>query len=218
ANGGIVDGFTRSQASALDLEVQVDETGKTAIKSMDEWEKSNHRVKDSARGIADGFRHAGQVAREEAKTSAEAWADAVTKAKGEFDKAMKQQSKALSSLDDYDSYNKDDVLSQLKSKGYSDKDAKKLAGDIWSKAMEADRDAKMASYGNSGIGGMDTMIRQAFDNAAAKGITTQHGTNKINELMRSINVASTGTNLNDYAPSIPSVPSTKDYGKGGDSV
>lgn len=218
ANGGIVDGFTRSQASALDLEVQVDETGKTAIKSMDEWEKANHRVRDSARGIGDGFRHAGQVAREEAKTSAEAWADAVTKAKGEFDKSLKQQSKALSSLDDYDSYNKDDVLSQLKSKGYSDKDAKKLAGDIWSKAMEADRDAKMASYGNSGIGGMDTMIRQAFDNAAAKGITTQHGTNKINELMRSINVASTGSNLNDYAPSIPSVPSTKDYGKGGDSV
>lgn len=218
ANGGIVDGFTRSQASALDLEVQVDETGKTAIKSMDEWEKANHRVRDSARGIGDGFRHAGQVAREEAKTSAEAWADAVTKAKGEFDKSLKQQSKALSGLDDYDSYNKDDVLSQLKSKGYSDKDAKKLAGDIWSKAMEADRDAKMASYGNSGIGGMDTMIRQAFDNAAAKGITTQHGTNKINELMRSINVASTGSNLNDYAPSIPSVPSTKDYGKGGDSV
>ncbi|WP_074382903.1 tape measure protein [Acinetobacter pseudolwoffii] len=218
ANGGIVDGFTRSQASALDLEVQVDETGKTAIKSMDEWEKSNHRVKDSARGIADGYRHAGQVGREEAKTTSEAWADAVNKAKGDFDKAMKQQSKALGSLDDYDSYNKNDVISMLKSQGYDDAQAKKLAGNIWSQAMEADRDAKMASYGNSGIGGMDTMIRQAFDNAAAKGITTQHGTNKINELMRSINVASTGSNLNDYAPSIPSVPSTKDYGKGGDSV
>lgn len=209
---------TNAANAGRNLEIQIDDTGVAAVKSMDEWEKSNHRVKDSARGIADGFRHAGQVAREEAKTSAEAWADAVTKAKGEFDKSLKQQSKALSSLDDYDSYNKDDVLSQLKSKGYSDKDAKKLAGDIWSKAMEADRDAKMASYGNSGIGGMDTMIRQAFDNAAAKGITTQHGTNKINELMRSINVASTGSNLNDYAPSIPSVPSTKDYGKGGDSV
>ncbi|WP_257222409.1 tape measure protein [Acinetobacter sp. YH12200] len=218
ANGGIVDGFTRSQASALDLEVQVDETGKTAIKSMDEWEKSNHRVKDSARGIADGYRHAGQVGREEAKTTSEAWADAVNKAKGDFDKAMKQQSKALGSLDDYDSYNKNDVIAMLKSEGYDDAQAKKLAGNIWSQAMEADRDAKMASYGNSGIGGMDTMIRQAFDNAAAKGITTQHGTNKINELMRSINVASTGSNLNDYAPSIPSVPSTKDYGKGGDSV
>ncbi|WP_257230367.1 tape measure protein [Acinetobacter sp. YH01008] len=209
ANGGIVDGFTRSQASALDLEVQVDETGKTAIKSMDEWEKANHRVRDSARGIGDGFRHAGQVAREEAKTSAEAWADAVNKAKGEFDKAMKQQSKALGSLDNYDSYNRNDVISMLKSQGYDDKDAKKLAGNIWSQAMEADRDAKMESYGRGG-GALSTLIRSMFDQAAAKGITTQHGTNKINELMRSINVASTGTNLNDYAPSIPSAPSVRD--------
>lgn len=210
ANGGIVDGFTRSQASALDLEVQVDETGKTAIKSMDEWEKSNHRVKDSARGIADGYRHAGQVGREEAKTTSEAWADAVNKAKGDFDKAMKQQSKALGSLDNYDSYNKNDVISMLKSQGYDDAQAKKLAGNIWSQAMEADRDAKMASYGNSSFGGLDTVINQMFDQAAAKGITTQHGTNKINELMRSINVASTGSNLNDYAPSIPSAPLVRD--------
>lgn len=208
----------QAKAASHGLTVEIGDTGKAVVQTTSEWVKANVGVDNSVKAIKNSYREVGRVAREEAKSSTEAWADAVTKAKGEFDKSLKQQSKALSSLDDYDSYNKDDVLSQLKSKGYSDKDAKKLAGDIWSKAMEADRDAKMASYGNSGIGGMDTMIRQAFDNAAAKGITTQHGTNKINELMRSINVASTGSNLNDYAPSIPSVPSTKDYGKGGDSV
>lgn len=208
----------QAKAASHGLTVEIGDTGKAVVQTTSEWVKANVGVDNSVKAIKNSYREVGRVAREEAKSSTEAWADAVTKAKGEFDKSLKQQSKALSSLDDYDSYNKDDVLSQLKSKGYSDKDAKKLAGDIWSKAMEADRDAKMASYGNSGIGGMDTMIRQAFDNAAAKGITTQHGTNKINELMRSINVASTGSNLNDYAPSIPSAPSTKDYGKGGDSV
>ncbi len=210
---------TNAANAGRNLEIQIDDTGVAAVKSMDEWEKSNHRVRDSARGIADGYRHAGQVGREEAKTTSEAWADAVNKAKGDFDKAMKQQSKSLGSLDDYDSYNKNDVISMLKSQGYDDAQAKKLAGNIWSQAMEADRDAKMASYGNSGVGGLDTLMRQMYDDAAAKGITTQHGTNKINELLRSINVASTGSSsLNDYAPSIPSVPSTKDYGKGGDSV
>ncbi|WP_284888286.1 tape measure protein [Acinetobacter variabilis] len=200
------------------LEVQIDDTGKAVVKTMDDWSKSNDRVRDSARGIADGYRYAGQVGREEAKTTSEAWADAVDKAKSDFDKAMKQQSKALGSLDDYDSYTKNDVISMLKSQGYDDKDAKKLAGDIWSKAMAADRDAKMASYGNSGVGGLDTLMRQMFDEAAAKGITTQHGTNKINELMRSINVASTGSStLNDYAPSTPSV-SSGNLGKGGDNV
>ncbi|MGQ8975721.1 tape measure protein [Acinetobacter schindleri] len=209
---------TNAANAGRNLEIQIDETGVAAVKSMDEWEKSNHRVKDSARGIGDGYRYAGQIAREEAKSSTEAWAEAVDAASAEFDKAMKQQSKALGSLDDYNSYSKSDVVSMLKSKGYDDKQAQKLAGDIWSKAMAADREAKMESYGRGG-GAMSTLVRGMFDQAAAKGVTTQNGTNKINELLRSINVASTGSSsLNDYAPSIPSVPSTKDYSKGGDSV
>ena len=204
---------TNAANAGRNLEIQIDETGVAAVKSMDEWEKSNHRVKDSARGIGDGYRHAGQIAREEAKSSTEAWAEAVDAASAEFDKAMKQQSKALGSLDDYDSYSKSDVVSMLKSKGYDDKQAQKLAGDIWSKAMAADRDAKMESYGRGG-GAMSTLVRGMFDQAAAKGVTTQNGTNKINELLRSINVASTGSSsLNDYAPSIPSVPSVRDAGQ-----
>lgn len=207
------------------LEVQIDETGKATVKatdktneSLDSMRRSTDRVRDGVKGI-EGSVHSATRAIDGAKSSTEEWADAVNKAKGEFDKAMKQQSKSLGSLDNYDSYNKNDVISMLKSQGYDDAQAKKLAGNIWSQAMEADRDAKMASYGNSSFGGLDTVINQMFDQAAAKGITTQHGTNKINELLRSINVASTGsTSLNDYAPSIPSVPSTKEYGKGGDSV
>lgn len=210
ANKGVADSVLLSQANMLGLKIETDEAGKTAIKSMDDWEKANHRVRDSAHKIGDGYRHAGQIAREEAKTSTEAWAEAVAKARSDFDKEMKRQSKGLSGLDDYESYSKTDVISELKSKGYSNDEAEKLAGNIWSKAMAADRDAKMASYGNSGVGGLDTLMRQMYDNAAAKGITTQHGTNKINELLRSINVASSGSGLNDYAPSIPSVPSVRD--------
>lgn len=209
ANGGVVDGFIRSQALALDLEVQVDETGKTAVKSADDWEKANHRVRDSAYEISDGFSHAGQIAREEAKSSTEAWADAVSKAKSDFNKEMKRQGEALSKgIYEYDSYTKSDVISQLKSKGYDDKEAEKLASTIWSKAMAADRDAKAEGLGKESSVAMKALINAEFDRAAANGITTQHGTNKINELLRSINVASTGSSsLSDYAPSIPSVSS-----------
>src|SRR5690606_20965342 len=194
------------------LEIQIDDTGIAAVKSMDEWEKANHRVRDSAHRIGDGYRHAGQIAREEAKSSTEAWADAVNKAKGDFNKEMKRQGDALSKgIYGYNSYTRDEVLSELKSKGYSDKDAKKLAGNIWSQAMEADRDAKAQGLGKDGNPAMKALINAEFDRAAANGLTTQHGTNKINELLRSINVASTGSNsLNDYAPSIPSVPSVRD--------
>lgn len=203
---------TNAANAGRNLEIQIDDTGVAAVKSMDEWEKSNHRVRDSARGIGDGYRHAGRIAREEAKTSTEAWADAVNKAKGDFNKEMKRQGEALSKgIYGYDSYTKDDVLSQLKSKGYSDKEAQKLAGTIWSKALEADRDAKAQGLGKDGNPAMKALINAEFDRAAANGLTTQHGTNKINELLRNINLASTGSNsLNDYAPSIPSVPSVKD--------
>ena len=197
------------------LEVQIDDTGKAVVKTMDDWTKSNDRVKDSARGIGDGYRHAGQIAREEAKSSTEAWADAVNKAKSDFNKEMKRQGEALSKgIYDYDSYTKSDVISQLKSKGYDDKEAEKLAGTIWSKAMAADRDAKAEGLGKESSVAMKALINAEFDRAAANGITTQHGTNKINELLRSINVASTGSNsFNDYAPSIPSAPSVRDTGQ-----
>ncbi|ENX07626.1 tape measure protein [Acinetobacter variabilis] len=191
------------------LEVQIDDTGKAVVKTMDDWTKSNDRVKDSARGIGDGYRHAGQIAREEAKSSTEAWADAVNKAKSDFNKEMKRQGEALSKgIYEYDSYTKSDVISQLKSKGYDDKEAEKLASTIWSKAMAADRDAKAEGLGKESSVAMKALINAEFDRAAANGITTQHGTNKINELLRSINVASTGSSsLSDYAPSIPSVSS-----------
>lgn len=206
-----------SAGAGRNLQIQIDETGKASVEagdkaneSLDSMRRSTDRVRDGVKGI-EGSVHSATRAIDGAKSSTEEWADAVNKAKGEFDKAMKQQSKSLGSLDNYDSYNKNDVISMLKSQGYDDAQAKKLAGNIWSQAMEADRDAKMASYGNSGVGGLDTLMRQMYDDAAAKGITTQHGTNKINELLRNINVASTGSSsLNDYAPSIPSAPSVRD--------
>ncbi|MCO8069132.1 tape measure protein [Acinetobacter lwoffii] len=215
-DAGVIAAFNAADATQK-LKVQIDDTGKASVEAGDKANDSLHsmrqstdRVRDGVKGI-EGSVHSATRAIDGAKSSTEEWADAVNKAKGEFDKAMKQQSKSLGSLDNYDSYNKNDVISMLKSQGYDDKDAKKLAGNIWSQAMEADRDAKMASYGNSGVGGLDTLMRQMYDDAAAKGITTQHGTNKINELLRSINVASTGSSsLNDYAPSIPSVPSARD--------
>jgi len=207
-NAGVIAAFNAADATKK-LKVQIDDTGVAAVKSMDEWEKSNHRVRDSAHRIGDGYRHAGQIAREEAKSSSEAWADAVNKAKGDFNKEMKRQGDALSKgIYGYDSYTRDEVLSELKSKGYSDKQAQKLAGDIWSKAMAADRDAKAQGLGKDGNPAMKALINAEFDRAAANGLTTQHGTNKINDLLRNINLASTG--VNDYAPSIPSVPSVRD--------
>lgn len=200
------------------LRVEVDATGKAVVKTMDEWSKSNDRVRNSAERIGDGYRHAGNIAREEAKSSTEAWSDAVAAASKQFDAEMKRQSKSLSNgIYNYNSYSKADVLSQLKSKGYSDKEAEKLAGTIWSEALAADRAAKEDGLGKDGNPAIKALINAEFDSAAAKGLTTQHGTNKINDLLRQMtasNLVSTGpstkpVDINSLAPNVSTpVPST----------
>lgn len=197
---------TNAAGAGRDLRVEIDETGKASVKAMDELTEANHRVRESARSIGDGYREAGQIAREEANAAQQAWNKAVEESARKWDAEMKRQGEGLSAaISGYESYSKNDVIAQLKSMGYSDSEAKKLAGSIWSQAMEADRDAKFAAYGKGGNLAMNKLIEQEFNNAAAKGLTTQHGTNKINELLRNLDVRSTGSvpKVNDYAPSIP---------------
>ncbi|WP_249451942.1 tape measure protein, partial [Acinetobacter indicus] len=67
----------QAKAASLGLRVEIDETGKASVKAMDELTEANHRVRDSARRIGDGYREAGQIAREEALSSTEAWNNAV---------------------------------------------------------------------------------------------------------------------------------------------
>lgn len=209
-----------SKLAYYGLSSEIDSTGKASVKAMDEWTKSNDRVRDSAHGIGDGYRNAGSIAREEAKSAEQAWADAVDAASAQFDAEMKRQGQSLSKgIYNYNSYSKADVISQLKSKGYDDKEAEKLAGTIWSKAMEADRDAKAEGMGKGGNPALNRLIEQEFNNAASKGLTTQHGTNKINDLLRQMssnNLVSTGStskapavDVNSLAPQVSApVPST----------
>ncbi|MCI3877700.1 tape measure protein [Acinetobacter higginsii] len=69
-----------SKAASLGLQVQVDETGKASVKSMDELSNSVARVGDTARGSASqGFRELGRVAREEAQSTADEWEAAMKK-------------------------------------------------------------------------------------------------------------------------------------------
>lgn len=194
-----------------DLQIQIDSTGKASVKSMDELEAAITRTGKSFKNIEDGARSAGGVMREEAQSAGDAWQAAVEKSNKEFKAEMKRQGESLSNgIYNYDSYSKADVLSQLKSKGYSDKEAEKLAGSIWSKAMEADRDAKAEGLGKGGNPAMKALINQEFDAAAAKGLTTQWGTNKINDLLRQVssnNLVSIGpstkpVDVNSLAPNV----------------
>lgn len=196
----------QAKAASQGLRVEIDETGKASVKAMDDLTEANHRVRESARSIGDGYREAGQIAREEANAAQQAWNKAVEESARKWDAEMKRQGEGLSAaISGYESYSKNDVIAQIKSMGYSDSEAKKLAGSIWSQGLSADRDAKFAAYGKGGNLAVNKLIEQEFNNAAAKGLTTQYGTNKINELLRNLDVRSTGSTpkVNDYVPNIP---------------
>lgn len=201
----------QAKAASHGLTVEISETGKAVVQTTSEWVKANVSVENSAKRIGDGYRHAGNIAREEAKSSTEAWNEAVKASNDKFKAEMKRQGESLSKgIYDYSSYSKADVLSQLKSKGYSDKEAEKLAGSIWSEAMSADRAAKEQGLGKDGSLAVKALINAEYNNAASKGLTTQHGTNKINELMRQMtasNLVSTGpstkpVDVNALAPNV----------------
>jgi len=88
-----------SKAASLGLKVQVDETGKASVKSMNDLSDSVENVGRTARGsAADGFRELGRVAREEAKTSLEEWEDAMAKISAERKAQSASNSKGLSEL------------------------------------------------------------------------------------------------------------------------
>jgi len=69
-----------AKLSANGLQSSVDSLGKASVKSMDELNDSVDRVGRTARGSAiDGFRELGRVARDEAKSTAQEWEDAMAK-------------------------------------------------------------------------------------------------------------------------------------------
>lgn len=80
---------TKAKASSLGLQVQIDETGKASVKSMDELSDSVDRVGRTASGsAAQGFRELGRVAKQEAEDVAETWEQAMAR----VDKERKAQS------------------------------------------------------------------------------------------------------------------------------
>lgn len=203
---------TQAKAASLGLRVEIDETGKASVQAMDELTQSNHRVRESARGIGDGYREAGRIAREEARSVKSEWEQALEASSKRFAEQTKEQQKVAASLYKYDSYTKAEVEAKIRGMGYSDSQAKKLAASIWSQGMNADQDVFQKNMGKSG-GVYSDLIQQEFKNAAKRGHTTATGTTKINDLLRQIQggkaYGSIGgssipsPDVNDYTPSIP---------------
>jgi len=122
----------QAKAASHGLQVQIDDTGKAVVQTASEWVKANIQIENSARGIKDGYREAGRVAREEAKSSTEAWSEALNAMQGKL-KASKTGVMAKNG------YSVDEIEQQLTEMGYG--------GNVKQKAKELFQTAQQGPGG-----------------------------------------------------------------------
>lgn len=92
---------TKAKAASLGLQVQVDETGKASVKSMNELSNSVENVGRTASGsAAQGFRQLGRVAKQEAEEVAETWEQAMSRIDKERKAQAAETAKGLGQLAD----------------------------------------------------------------------------------------------------------------------
>ncbi|WP_336937866.1 tape measure protein [Acinetobacter modestus] len=89
----------KAQGASVGLQAQIDETGKSSVKTTQEIVDGLYNVGKTASGsAADGFRELGRVAREEAKTSLQEWEDAMAKISAERAAKDASNNRGLSEL------------------------------------------------------------------------------------------------------------------------
>ena len=157
--------------ASRNLQIQVDETGKASVQSMDSLTSSVERLSRTAGGSAvQGFRAMGDAARDaarEAKNSIDEWNDALT-AKSDAQKAERDKSNSSKAVGgSFKSYSKAEVLAELKGMGYDDKMANRLAGSIMSSARDADK-ATMSKN-------IDPFMNAEFNKILGQGLTASAG-------------------------------------------
>lgn len=168
---------TQAKAASLGLRIEIDETGKASVKAMDDLTEANHRVRESAGRIGDGYREAGQIAREEALSSTEAWNNAV-KAASEAASASSRARKTGS----FNAYTQESIRAEILKLGdytfnQADELAKRWLGEYVSRGNSGNRDDFINKYG---------LTNSTF----------------IEEQMQRLQYGSKKSKVNDYVPNI----------------
>ncbi|WP_312057638.1 tape measure protein [Acinetobacter courvalinii] len=99
----------KAQGASVGLQAQIDATGKSSVQSTQEIVDGLYNVGETARGsAAQGFRELGRVAREEARSTADEWTDAMAKIDAERKAQAASSAKGLGqAMDDMNAKAKD---------------------------------------------------------------------------------------------------------------
>lgn len=198
---------TQAKAASLGLKVEIDSAGKATVKSMNDAEDAIHRVRNATGNAGDGFDDLGRRGVRAGNDTTEAWEEA----RKATEAAMASQGKMKASKTGTTAkhgLSVEEIEQRLKDIDYE--------GDIKQKAKELFQDAEPVAGGYYKSATNEWVKRKygttAYDNQKALG-NAMYVMEQIERLEQYVgkNGRSTGfSNLNDYAPSTPSVPSVRD--------
>lgn len=182
----------QAKAASQGLRVEIDDTGKASVKAMDELTEANHRVRDSARRIGDGYREAGKIARDEANASADAWSEALKASRMEYEANAVAKRTVNRGY-----YSESDILDKILSTGeytfyQAEEMAKRWLGEYVSRGNSGNRDDFINKYGLTNVTYIDEQLQKL-----------KYGSNK------STLASPVSKNINSHAPSI-SEPKIRD--------
>ncbi len=180
---------TKAKAASLGLQVQIDETGKASVKSMNELSSSVEKVGRTASGsAAQGFRELGRVAKQEAEDVAETWEQAMARIDKERKAQAAETAKGLGQMADGQGQMAQDFYNQL------------IAGGMEQGRAEALKKEAMTR--------MNNQLRDALSGGTAQGrIDALTGRNSSKDWMDNIlKLQSKPGSMSASAPKTPSTP------------
>lgn len=134
------------QLAANGLASSVNEVGKVTVDAGSQMETSMQRVSNATYGAQQSFRDLGDVAREEAHSSSEAWAKALEAQTGGMHATPQGEKTRLA-------FDQNGVIAELKAMGYDDKKAAEIARTILegSKLGDGYRNASTSWLAKNGL-------------------------------------------------------------------
>lgn len=134
------------QLAANGLASSVNEVGKVTVDAGSQMETSMQRVSNATYGAQQSFRDLGDVAREEAHSSSEAWAKALEAQTGGMHATTQGEKTRLA-------FDQNGVIAELKAMGYDDKKAAEIARTILegSKLGDGYRNASTSWLAKNGL-------------------------------------------------------------------
>lgn len=146
----------KAQGASVGLQAQIDETGKSSVQSTQEIVDSLYKVGETARGsAADGFRDLGRVAREEAKSTADEWIDAMAKVDAKRKSQAAETAKGLGQMADGQNQMAQNFYDQLIAGGMEKGRAEELKNEA---ITRMNNQLRTALNGGSASGAFDAKI------------------------------------------------------------